>query len=443
MPRTSDSQSSSPFLEDAHLAMPGVRVQTLISIRWIAIAGQLATLMFVAWGLNFPIVLAPALAAVSSSVLLNLALGFVYTPTVFLNGRQAGLQLAFDILQLAVLLYLTGGLMNPFALLIVVPVTISANLLSLRSTLGLLAIAGAALSALSLWSLPLPWLDGTAPALPQTYRFGVWVALMTGMGFLAAYSWRVSAEARRRQRALIATQQALARAQQLSAVGGLAAAAAHELGSPLGTILLIAKDLERELHNDPDFGDDVRMLREQAAQCGDILKSISLNPARDAHFQRATLAAIVGEVVAAHFAERVVLDVTAANNLHMARSPELLHALENIIANAVRHARITVVAEVKVLRESVQLEIRDDGLGFPVDLIARLGEPYLASSGFKTSGMGLGIFIALSLLERIGAKVQFNNLSAKMPPAGVSEITGAQVIISWPKSFFTSESNMS
>ncbi len=422
------------------MAVPGVRVRTLIAIRWIAIAGQLATIGFVAWGLYFPIVLLPALAAVSASALLNLALRFAYPPTTFLTGRQAGLQLAFDLIQLAVLLYLTGGLMNPFALLILVPVTISATLLSLRSTLGLLLIAVAALSILSLWSLPLPWPDGTSPELPTTYRFGVWVALLTGMGFLVAYAWRVSAEARRRQAALIATQQALARAQQLSAVGGLAAAAAHELGSPLGTILLIAKDLERELQNDPDFGEDVRLLREQASHCGDILKSISLNPARDTHFQRATLAAIVEEVVQAHFSGKVMINIDNTTIiLEIERSPELLHALENILANAVRHATNSVTVSVKTVRDTVHLEITDDGPGFPVDMIARLGEPYLKASGFNTSGMGLGVFIAQSLLERVGAKIRFANTSAMVAGAGVSEITGALVDIYWPKAHFNLE----
>jgi two-component system, sensor histidine kinase RegB len=362
----------------------------------------------------------------------------VYKRSVHMSGRQASLQLAFDLGQLSVLLYLTGGLANPFAILTIVPVTISATLLSGRSTIGLLGLAAACLTTLSLWALPLPWRAGEAPTLPDTYRFGVWIALMVSMSFLASYAWRVSAEARRRQQALVATQAALARAQQMSAVGGLAAAAAHELGSPLGTIMLVASDLVSQLGNDPDFGPDLQLLKDQARTCGEILKRISVQAPTEAHFADASLEAIIQEISRNHETPRVqyVFQVSAEDrNWRMARSPELLNALDNFVANAVRHARQMVAITLQSDRESVSLRIEDDGDGFAPDILPHLGDPYLAGSALRPVGMGLGIFIAMSLLERVGAVVRFGNRSGPAG-AGGTEIVGARVDISWSKASF-------
>jgi two-component system, sensor histidine kinase RegB len=431
----------SPWLatsEDLALAHPGVRVRTIVAIRWIAIAGQIVTLAFVRYVLAFPLAILPGLLAVLASVALNAALLLVYKRTAHLSGRQASLQLAFDLVQLSVLLYLTGGLANPFALLILVPVTISATLLSGRSTYGLLVLAAVCLTVLALWALPLPWRADEAPRLPDTYRFGVWVALVVGMLFLAAYAWRVSAEARRRQRALVATQAALARSQQLSAVGGLAAAAAHELGSPLGTILLVASDLVSQLGNDPDFGTDVHLLKEQARACGDILKRISVQGPGEAHFSEASLAAILHETAHRHERSgiRHVFEVSAEDQRwRLSRSPELLNALDNFVANAVRHARQTVAVGVTSDRDRVNVRIEDDGDGFAPEILPHLGDPYLAGSGLRPVGMGLGIFIAMSLLERVGATVRFANRSGPAG-AGGSEIIGARIDISWPRAYF-------
>jgi two-component system, sensor histidine kinase RegB len=432
--------ASAPWLaasEDLALAHPGVRVRTLVAIRWTAIAGQIGTLAFVRLILDFPLALLPGVLAVLASVALNLTLLLLYKRTAHLTGRQASLQLAFDLVQLSVLLYLTGGLANPFAILILVPVTISATLLSGRSTLGLLALATACLTVLARWALPLPWKAGAAPHLPSTYQFGVWAALIIGMLFLASYAWRVSAEARRRQRALVATQAALARAQQLSAVGGLAAAAAHELGSPLGTIMLVASDLVNQLGNDPDFGADVLLLKEQARQCGMILQRISEGATSESHFAETSLEIIIHEIARAHESGRVMCTVRVSDDerqWQMARSPELLNALDNFVANAVRHAQKQVMLSLLSDRDRITLRIDDDGDGFPPDILPHLGDPYLASSAMRPVGMGLGIFIAMSLLERIGATVKFSN-RAGPKGAGSAEIIGACIDISWPKAY--------
>ncbi len=429
-------KSSGSPVGDIAMTQPGVRSGTLVMLRWIAIFGQMVALAVIARFFGYPLQSLPALVVIGASILLNIALGIIYTANRFLSGRESAAQLAFDLLQLSALLFLTGGLANPFSVLMLVPVTISATLLSLRSTLGLFGVAVASLSALGLWAYPLPWAGSVVPLLPRLYEFGEWVALIIGMGFLSAYAWRVSAEARRRRQALVATQAALARAQQMSAVGSLAAAAAHELGSPLGTITLVVKDLLKVLGRDPHYGDDVRLLDEQVSRCREILAGISKQTHIDEHFARADIEAILHEVMRSYEAGVKMLELEIADSalgITVERSPELLHALDNFIANAVRHAtsRVNISIE-KNAEDTLQLRIIDDGSGFPADLLPRLGEPYAAPLGGKPQGMGLGIFIASTLLERIGATVQFNNRP-------VASQSGAVVDIFWPKPYIILE----
>jgi two-component system, sensor histidine kinase RegB len=410
---------------DYDFSQPGVRVRTLLTLRWIAILGQLMALLIITQLLGFQLQIIPALLVIGLSVLVNIGLRFVYPVSSFLSGRQATVQLAFDLVQLAVLLFLTGGLTNPFAVLMLVPVTISATLLSLRSTLGLFLLAILSISALGLWSLPLPWAGEQPFLLPRIYRIGEWVAILVGMAFLTVYAWRVSAEARRRQQALVATQAALARAQQMSAVGSLAAAAAHELGTPLGTMTLVAKELQSQLGNDPDFGDDIALLNAELGRCRDILAGISKQTMAEEHFRHASLEAVLHEVARPydHNGKLIVYQLfDDSSSLEVERSPELLHGLDNLIANAVRHAKSKVRIVATQLRGGLTVSVQDDGAGFPEELLPYLGEPYVASSGIKPQGLGLGIFIAITLLERIGAKVSFSNLRGG----------GAKGDIHWP-----------
>ncbi len=410
---------------DSNFTQPGVRVRTLLALRWIAILGQLVALIVITQLFGFPLQALPALIVIGVSAALNIGLRLVYRANSFLSGRQAAVQLAFDLVQLSVLLFLTGGLTNPFAVLMLVPVTISATLLSSRSTMLLFGLAMACTTALGLWSWPLPWAAGEQPfIMPRIYRIGEWVAILVGMAVLTAYAWRVSAEARRRQQALVATQEALARAQKMSAVGSLAAAAAHELGSPLGTMTLIARDLQKQLQNDPDFGDDITLLNEQLARCRDILAGISKQTVTEEHFRTATLDALLQEVARAYESDskNIVFNLADGSSaIEVERSPELLHGLDNLIANAVRHARTIVRITASQPRGALCLTIEDDGPGFPAELLPHLGEPYVAPYGIKPHGLGLGIFISITLLERIGAKVTFRN-----PGTG-----GAGVDIQW------------
>lgn len=420
-------QTTRSFLPSA-LVQPGVRVRTLVVLRWIAIVGQLVTLGVVGFYLHYPLPWASTLAAVGASVLLNLGLSILYPRTARLEGGEALLHLAFDLVQLGVLLYLTGGLTNPFAVLLLVPVTISATLLSARATLLLLAVALLMLVVLWAWALPLPWANEPM-LLPDTYRFGVFVAVALGMIFLATYVWQVSAEGRRRSQALVATQAALEREVRMSALGSLAAAAAHELGGPLGTIMLVARSLEEALSNDPEFGADVRLLNQEAKRSREILVGIARRAEAEDPFPALSLPALLHEVAQPFETERVSVQVEIGEGLvrrpvTLQRSPELLHGLSNLVANAARHARSRVTVDADAAGEMVTVTVSDDGEGFDPDLLPHLGEPFLGPSHSGSGGTGLGIFIATTLLERTGATIRFAN-----NPEG-----GARVEIRWHRS---------
>ncbi|HMO84237.1 MAG TPA: hypothetical protein PKC18_04865 [Lacipirellulaceae bacterium] len=246
----------------ASAAQAGVRLRALVIIRWAAVAGQLVTVALVQWGLGYPLPLLPVLAVIGTSALLNLVIGLGRPAIARLDDRNAAIFLGFDVIQLAALLYLTGGLHNPFSILLLAPVAVAATILSFRSTLALCLLTIASISTIALVRKPLPW-PGEEPVLPDLYVAALWVGLVLTTLLVALYAWRVAEEARRMANALAATSEALARERQMSALGALAASAAHELGSPLGTITLIADDLRREVPPGSPAHEDVRLLGEE------------------------------------------------------------------------------------------------------------------------------------------------------------------------------------
>jgi two-component system sensor histidine kinase RegB len=404
---------------------PGVRVQTLVLLRWSAIAGQLLALLIVGLGMGFPIPWLPALGAIGASVSLNLALSALYRWGDRIDGKGALVHLGFDLVQLAVLLYLTGGLSNPFALLLLVPVTISATLLSARATALLVVVALGLLVGLWHWHLPLPWVGGETLKIPDLYRLGKGVAIGLGMIFLTFYAWQVSAEGRRRQAALVATQAALDRETRMGALGSLAAAAAHELGGPLGTITLIARDLEDLLGDDPELGPDIHLLQQEARRCRDILTGISERAEAEDPFPELAVPVLLREVVDLFEPTRVPVEMRVEWGMGggpvIRRSPEILHGLSNIVGNALRHAETRLWLDAGETPSELWVAVTDDGAGFPADLLPKLGEPFLGPSVSGSGSTGLGIFIATTLLERTGGRLAFMNL-----PEG-----GARVELRW------------
>ena len=413
-----------PSIAAAAFDRPGVRVRTLATLRWIAISGQFVTLVFVGLYLGYPLLWPSLIAAVLASVVLNIGLTTLHNRNARLQGRDLALHLAFDLVQAGVLLFLTGGLANPFAVLLIMPVTIAATLLPARAMALLGTLAGSILLVLWLWARPLPW-HGAPPDFPVVYRFGVVIALALAVGFLAIYLWMVSAEARDRARALVATEAALTREAKMSALGSLAAAAAHELGGPLGTITLIAHSLAEALGDDPDFGDDIRLLESEAARSRGILVRIARRAEAEDPFANLGLDVLLHEVVHNVLPARVPVHVNAPSPQPMVRrSPELLHGLNNLVANAVRHAGSAVELRASGTPGEIRITVLDDGAGFAADVLPHLGEPDLGPSHSGAGGTGLGIFIATTLIERTGGRLAFRNRTEG----------GAQVDVRWPRS---------
>ena len=406
---------------------PGrVRLHTVSLIRWVAVIGQLFTILFVHFSLGIALPLAALIAAVALSALVNLALALRLKATTRLPERSAATLFAFDILQLSCLLALTGGVQNPFAALLLVPLALAAVTLDIRSTVGITALALVCVAALALISGPLPWRDGGL-TLPALYRVGGWAGLSLAIMLIAVFAWSVAEEARQRSEALTATQLALAREQQLSALGGQAAAVAHLLGTPLATINVIAKELVRELPDGSPLAEEAGDLLAQAQRCRELLAGLGKRADDDAHrnFTRAPFTSML-EHIAGEFARpgiEVRIDLEPCDGVaepEVTLTPELRHSLANLIDNAIQYASSEVLVTLQPTRVGLALVIEDDGPGFSAEVLDWLGEPFL-STRRDEGGLGLGIFIANTLLARTGARVHFDNTEE-----------GARVTVSWP-----------
>src|SRR5437763_371983 len=403
-----------------------ISLRRLVLIGWVAVAGQALALLVVHYVLEFPLPLAPVFGVVACSAALNLFFAIHHRAATRLGEREAAYFLGYDLLQLGLLLCLTGGLENPFSILILAPVTVAATILSRPPVIGLAVFAMIIITVLALWHVPLPW-RADPPVFPPELVIGIWTALVLATVFIGAYTWSVAAEARRLRDAVAATQLALAREQRVSAVGALAAAAAHELGSPLATIAVVAKELVRELPADSPHAEDAMLLLSQSERCREILAQLARHPDDDTTSPYAPLptSALVEAAGTLHRDPRVRLIFATAGHPAdeplVSRSPEIMHGLNNLIQNAVQFARREVSVTISWDKDTVTVEVADDGPGFPAHLLGRLGEPYLSTRAGDSNHMGLGIFIAQSLLERSGADLTFDNLVEG----------GAHVVISW------------
>jgi two-component system sensor histidine kinase RegB len=415
-----------------------VRLDTILRLRWLAVLGQIAAVFIVAQGFEFDMPVVPCLVVIALSAAVNLVLQIALNPRRRLEPAFAGALLALNIVELAALLFLTGGLQNPFAFLFLAPVLISATALTTRLTLalGLLAIACATL--LGFWHLPLPW-DADEPlTLPAIYMFGVWLSIALAIGVTSLYTFQVTHEAGKLADALAATELVLAREQHLTQLDGLAAAAAHELGTPLATIFLIATELEKTVGAGHPLASDVKTLAEQARRCRDILSKLTQLSSSGAPFDRMRLSTLIEEAVAPHrdFGIAITVRIAAAPTAEPVgkRNPAILYGLGNILENAVDFAREGVEVDAWWDDDMVEIVISDDGPGIAPDMLRRIGEPYVSrrpGGGVDQSqhgGLGLGVFIARTLLERTGARIAFSN---RPFPAH-----GAVVHISWRRDRF-------
>lgn len=410
-----------------------LRVTTLVRLRWLAVLGQSLAVLAVAYGLGFAFSTGWCFALIGSSAALNIYLGLKFPAAHRLNHRQSFAVLAFDVLQLSGLLYLTGGMTNPFVFLIIVPVVVSATSLPLIMTFTLGTMVFLATTLLAFFHLPLPWYPAGAFSVPIIYSAGLWVALISSLAFTAIYAWRVADEARLLATALNATELVLQREQHLSALDGLATAAAHELGTPLATIAVVAKEMEKTFEDETG---DIALLRSQTERCREILKRLkSLSAAGDEHLARQPFTALIEEVVAPHreFGIEIILEGEKDPETEPInrRNPGVIYGLGNLVENAVDFAKSQVRIGWYWDEKVVRLSVADDGPGFDVFRLEKLGEPFASGrSGLQREtggGLGLGIFIAKTLLERSGATLRFSN----------SQIgRGAIVVIEWPRTAF-------
>jgi two-component system sensor histidine kinase RegB len=425
-----------------------IRLRTLIFLRWIAILGQLAAIAGAQYFFELQLELGLCYLVVGISVIGNLIAIFVFPENKRLSETENFAMVMFDLIQLCMLLFLTGGLNNPFALLILGPVTISATALTLRSTVLMGGLAIVVVSLLSRYYLPLVTADGQVLEVPLIFVFGNWVALVIAICFIGAYSQRLTGEMISMSDALSATQMALAREQKLTDLGGVVAAAAHELGTPLATIKLTSAELIEELDDKPDLQEDARLIRDQANRCRDILRDMGRAGKEDMHLRRAPLMSVVEEAADPHKGRGKEIfythDPAAGHEMRqpvITRKPEIVHGLRNLVQNAVDFAQSQVWIEAHWTEHKISLRIIDDGRGFPPSLIGRIGEPFVgggrrarndASDRPEYEGMGLGLFIAKTLLERSGAELTFSNGS---DPYGTAESDvlslGAIVEVQW------------
>ncbi len=430
-----------------------VRLRTLILLRWLAISGQLAAIIVADrfYGMQLPLGL--CYMVVGASIIANLLSIFLFPENKRLSEIEAMLTLLFDLAQLSFLLYLTGGLTNPFALLILAPVTISASALELRTTLILGGLSILMVTLNSLFSLPLRYADGTILRLPFLFSFGFWLSIVIGIVFLGLYARRVAMEIRSMSDALFATQMAFVREQQLTDLGGVVAAAAHELGTPLATIKLVSTEMMEELQNNPAMRDDAKLIRDQADRCRDILRSMGRAGKDDLHMRSVPLGALLREAAEPHQGrgkrvEYRLIDATGgdARQPNVKRQPEIIHGLRNLVQNAVDFARTSVWIDGEWTPDSITVRIVDDGDGYPAQVIGRIGDPFVRSRRSdqeiekrpEYEGMGLGLFIAKTLLERTGAELTFANASDPfLVPDERPQRSGAIVAVTWaPASLF-------
>ena len=402
--------------------------KTVVILRWIALIGQLITIYIVHFflELNLPIILCSI--TIFCGGLTNIFIQFTFKKNQ-LSNIESTILLFYDVIQLAVLIYLTGGVTNPFVIFLVVPAIVSSTLLNLTSTFFLSFITIIVLVLLTFNYFPLPSEENIHFHVPDYYLYSIPTSLIIVLIFLNYFGFRFGHEARKRSEALNRLESVLAKEQELDSIGHQAAAAAHSLGTPLSTITVIAKELKKEIKNNPKYSEDVDMILSEVKRCGDILKKLSRREiVDDIYVSNIALEDLLFEIKNS-FEEisekKIELYFDKKNDkTPIKRSPELTYGIRNFVGNAVKFSKKNVYINLTNNKDEIKIKVTDDGPGFPNDVFQIIGEPYIASKTKKfknKSGLGLGTFIGKTLLERKKAIIEFSNL----------ENGGASVEISW------------
>lgn len=422
--------------EENRFSRRRIRLATLTNTRWLAVLGQSAVLAIVNGYLEFPLPVTPCVVLIAVSVVVNIYITWRYPANQRLASKNAFLVLIYDVVQLAALLYLTGGLTNPFAILLMVPAIISAATLPFRFTAALSVLVVFAATVLALQHYPLPWYEGQTLAMPLIFVLGMWGSLVSGLLFATFYVYRVASEARRLSDALAATELVIQREQHLSDLDGMAAAAAHELGTPLATISLVAKEMDHAVGETSSLKEDIILLRGQADRCRDILGRLNtLGTDEEGPISRVPLTVMMEDIIAPHreFGVEIIteMDEQVGDEPIELRDSGFVYGLGNMVENAVDFARTEVRVIIGWDERNISIRIEDDGPGFQSEQLALLGEPEIGNvrgaerSRKGSSGLGLGIFIAKTLMERNGAQVSFAN--------SANPGVGAVVTTVWPR----------
>ena len=408
---------------------------TLTILRYIAIFGQFIAVNIVFFYLDLKFPLKESLIVIFVGLLTNLFLQFRVKVNQ-LKDTYASLFLLYDLFQLSALLYLTGGILNPFSILMIIPTIVSSTFLSMGTTIILGLITSLLLFVISFTHLPLPGLDSNILAVPNYYTIGILISILIGLIFLSYFGIRFAGETKKRSEALNKLQEVISKEYELESLGGQAAAAAHSLGTPLATITVVAKELKKEIGNDKEYSKDIDLLISQTRRCSEILKKISKKQIEEDNFLSLIkfedlLLEIIDSFQETSSKNIELIVDNDKNKISIRRTPEMIYGLRNFIGNAVKFSKSKVKITLKSDQKIIEIKINDDGPGIPEDIIEKIGEPYIKSKSKElnsNSGLGLGSFLGKTLLERKGAKLVFRRNS---------DLGGALVILTWFSNSFT------
>ena len=398
-----------------------LRLRTLTLIRWIAVFGQLGAIVVSFYYLDFIFNIYQAFFLILCSAVLNIIIMIRYPLTKILNFTETFYFLFYDLIQLVLLLSLTGGLTNPFCVLILAPIVIAATYLDLKRTILIVSISAISLTILTFFYFPLES-DQLGINKNDFTRFGIfsiWAALLIALVFISAYCFKVADESRKNTRALRETQLALSNEEKVSALMSLTAAAVHELGTPLSTISVIAKELMNNTNKEDLNHDDLVLINSQIKRCSNILERLrtdSFSEKSNEFINKLDFKRMINEIIDSYQNEKIEFIVQTeeyfdTNNITILRSPEIIHSISNIVDNAIKHAKKRVIVNLKDSVNDILIEIIDDGEGFSQDIYPLLGEPYVGkSTKNKHKGLGLGLFISKNLLGKNFGDIKFLNL---------------------------------
>ena len=407
---------------------------TLTILRYIAILGQFFAINFVFFFLKLEFPIIESYIIVFLGLATNLFLQFKIRVNQ-LKDTYASSFLLYDLIQLSALLYLTGGILNPFSFLLIIPAIVSSTFLSMGTTIILGVITSFMLFLLGHFYISLPGMDETIFYVPNFYKFGLLTSILIGLIFLSYFGIRFSGETKKRSEALNKLQEVIAKEYELESLGGQAAAAAHSLGTPLATISVVAKELKKEIGNNKEISKDVDLLISQTKRCSEILKQISKKQIEEDNFLSSIRIEDLLEEIINSFKETSSKQIELftdedQNKINIQRTPEIIYGLRNFIGNAIKFSKSKVQINLKSNDKIIEIKIYDDGPGIPEDIINKIGEPYIKSKSKElssNSGLGLGTFLGKTLLERQGAILKFKRNS---------KLGGAQVTLSWTPSNF-------